>query len=215
MLSPSRWLPLVAILVVMGAWVMSPRLRLAVRGDGPSASTARIVDAHVYDSEWFDAARAGRTDILSALLDAGYPIDAKTSSGYTATILAAYDDQPAALDYLLTRGADACAGDHNGNTALMGALYKGELGIATRLLATACPVDQTNNAGETSLSFAVMFGGLPFIKVLVDRGASPMHRDAQGDTPYGVAQKQNNAEAMRALENLDPSITADHRGGRT
>jgi ankyrin repeat protein len=206
-LSPRRWMPLAAVLIVVGAWVASPKLRLAVRGDGPAVTTARIVDAHVYDAEWFDAARAGRTDITAALLDAGYPIDAKTSSGYTAVILAAYDNQPAALDYLLGRGADACAGDNNGNTAQMGALYKGELDIARRLLSTPCPIDQTNNAGETPLSFAVMFGRVDFIKLLIDRGASPTHRDAQGDTPYRVAQKQGNSEAMRALETLAPSGT--------
>jgi ankyrin repeat protein len=205
--SPARWVPVVALLLVAGAWAMSPKLRLFVRGDRPMAVASRIVNAHTYDSEWFDAARAGRTDILAALLDAGYPIDATTSSGYTAAILAAYDDKPAALDYLLGRGADACAGDNNGNTALMGALYKGELSIATRLLATACPVDQVNNAGETALSFAVLFGRLDFIRTLIDRGADPMHRDAQGDTPYRVAQKQNNADAMRALEALLPSGT--------
>lgn len=203
--SPSRWVPLVVVIILIGAWVMSPRLRLAIRGDGPAVTASRMVDAHTYDAEWFDAARAGRTDILAALLDAGYPIDARTSAGYTAVILAAYDDQPVALQYLLDRGANACAGDKNGNTALMGALYKGELDIADHLLSTSCPIDQMNNAGETALSFAVMFGRLAFIKRLVERGANPRHVDRQGDTPYRVAQKQNNLDAMRAIEAVSPT----------
>lgn len=203
--SPARWLSLVAVLGLAGAWIASPSLRLFVRGaDSSSIGKARLVDAHTYDNAWFDAARVGRTDILGALLDAGYPIDAQTSSGYTATILAAYDEQPAALDYLLGRGANACLGDRNGNTALMGALYKGEMAIARRLLQTACPIDQVNHAGETALSFAVLFGRLDIVQALVDRGADTSHRDHQGDTPYGVAEKQGNREAMRVLRNVAP-----------
>lgn len=202
---PSCWLPLLAILVIAGVWIMSPSLRLAVRHvDAETLGKAQYVDAHTYDDTWFDAARAGRSDILDALLDAGYPIDAHTSSGYTATILAAYDHQPAALDHLLERGADACLGDRNGNTALMGALYKGELDIARRLLKTTCPIDQVNNAGETALSFAAMFGRTAIMTELVQHGADPAHRDAQGSTPYQVAQKQGNEEAMRALRHIAP-----------
>jgi ankyrin repeat protein len=201
-------LPLVALLGVAGAWVASPSLRLVARGTRAASITkAHFVDAHSFDGAWFDAARAGRTDILGALLDAGYPIDAHTSSGYTATILAAYDEQPAALDYLLRRGADACAADRNGNTALMGALYKGELSIARRLLKAACPIDQVNNAGETALSFAVMFGRLDVVPDLVDLGADPSHLDRQGDTPYAVAEKQGNEAAMRVLRKVAPGAT--------
>lgn len=201
--SPRCWLPTLVVLAAAGTWFMSPRLRLAVRGVEPSAIAAtQRVDAHRYDDAWFDAARVGRIDILDALLDAGYPIDAKTPAGYTATILAAYDDQPAALDHLLARGANACLGDRNGNTALMGALYKGQMDIAARLLSTHCPVDQANNAGETALSFAVMFGRLQMLQPLLQRGADPSHRDRQGDTPYRVAEKQGNDVAMQALHRI-------------
>lgn len=201
--SPWRWIPLSIAVVLAGIWMFSPTIRLAVRGVAASRiGKARLADAHTYDSAWFDAARAGRVDILGALLDAGYPVNAHTSQGYTAAILTAYDEQPAALDYLLSRGADPCLGDHNGNTALMGALYKGEIDIARRMLKTACPIDQVNNAGETALSFAVMFGRLGMVQELVGRGADPQHRDGQGDTPYAVAKKQGNEEAMQALREV-------------
>jgi len=133
---------------------------------------------------------------------AHYPLDAKTPAGYTALILAAYDEQPAALGYLLMAGANPCLGDRNGNTALMGALYKGELPIARRLLKTRCPIDQMNNAGETALSFATLFGRLPILPELVARGADPNHVDARGDTALVIAQKQGNAEAAAALRKV-------------
>jgi len=191
--------PLMLSLACAAAWFFSPALRLAIRGTSSTAVETQLVSAHRYDSDWFDAARIGRIDILGALLDAGYPMDATTSAGYTATILAAYDDQPKALDFLLGRGADPCVGDRNGNTALMGALYKGHTAVAHRLLTTRCPIDQTNNAGETALSFAVLFGRLDFVPLLIQRGADPTHRDRQGDTAFGVARRQGNDEAIHAL----------------
>jgi len=199
--SPRLWLAIALTTCAVLAWFLSPSLRLRLRGDAPSRIAARAVNAHAYDDLWFDAARAGRTDILSALLDAGYPINATTSSGFTAVILTAYDEQPVALDYLIARGANTCVGDRNGNTALMGALYKGNLDIARRLLRAGCPIDQANNAGETALSFAAMFGRLTFIDILADNGADLAHRDRRGDSASDVARKQGNDESLEALKN--------------
>jgi ankyrin repeat protein len=195
--------PVLLILAGLAAYFCFPSLRLTANASQlRSLSGLQQVDAHHYDEEWFDAARAGRVDILSALYDAHYPLDSKTHAGYTALILAAYDEQPAALDYLLEAGADACLGDRNGNTALMGTLYKGELTIARRLLKTRCLIDQMNNAGETALSFAALFGRLEILPELVARGADPNHVDARGDTPLAIARKQGNAEAAAALRKV-------------
>ena len=195
--------PLLLILVGLASYFCVPTLRLAAHaGQLQSLSGLQEVDAHRYDQEWFDAARVGRVDILSALYDAHYPLDAKTPAGYTALILAAYDERPAALDYLLQAGADPCLGDRNGNTALMGALYKGELTIARRLIKTRCPIDQMNNAGETALSFAALFGRLEILAELVALGADPNHVDARGDTSLVIARKQGNTEAGAALRKV-------------
>jgi ankyrin repeat protein len=195
--------PVLLILVGLAAYFCFPSLRLAANARQlQSLSGLQKVDAHHFDQEWFDAARVGRVDILGALYDAHYPLDAKTHAGYTALILAAYDEQPAALDYLLRAGADPCLGDKNGNTALMGTLYKGELPIARRLLKTRCPIDQTNNAGETALSFAALFGRLEILPELVALGADPNHVDARGDTPLAIARTQGNAEAAAALRKV-------------
>jgi ankyrin repeat protein len=195
--------PALLILAGLAAYFCFPSLRLPANANQlRTLSGLQKVDAHHYDQEWFDAARVGRVDILGALYEAHYPLDAKTHAGYTALILAAYDEQPAALDYLLQAGADPCVGDRNGNTALMGALYKGELPIARRLLKTHCPIDQMNNAGETALSFAALFGRLEVLPELVARGADPNHVDARGDTPLVIARKQGNAEAAAALRKV-------------
>lgn len=196
-------LPLLLILIAVAAYFLFPVLRLPRNASHLRAMPAlHEVDAHRYDQEWFDAARAGRIDILAALHDAHYPINARTHAGYTALILAAYDEQPAALDYLLDAGADPCIGDNNGNTALMGALYKGEITIAKRLLETSCKVDQTNKSGATALSFAALFGRLELFPELIARGANPDHANVRGDTPLQIALKQGNEQAAAALRKI-------------
>lgn len=69
-------------------------------------------------------------------------------------ILAAYHGQSDAVERLLAAGANACVQDKRGNTALMGAIFKGELKIARRLLATECNPDQRNQAGQTAAMYA-------------------------------------------------------------
>jgi uncharacterized protein len=155
-----------------------------------------------YSDDWFAAARAGRTDILQALSDAHFPLDTKTREGYTALILSAYDGHPDALKLLLSAGADPCAFDRHGNTALMGALFKGDTRIATMLIDTRCAIDQTNFAGETALSFAALFGRLDMLPVLVAHGANPNHVDARGATPLQIAIEQRNLSAADALRRV-------------
>jgi uncharacterized protein len=175
------------------------------------ANVQASADLGKYDGTWFAAARRGRVDILQALGDAHFPLDTTTPEGYTALILAAYHDQPDALDYLLHAGADPCVGDRNGNTALMGALFKGEHEIAKRLVDTACPIDQTNNAGETALSFAALFGRLDLIPILVQRGADPDHVDRRGRTALQNALLQGNDSAVAALERAGAKSNGEQR----
>ncbi|MBZ5792247.1 ankyrin repeat domain-containing protein [Burkholderia contaminans] len=167
--------------------------------DQPAYARADPASLRGYDGDWFDAARVGRVDILRALHDAGYPVDATDSHGFTAVILTSYDGQPAALDYLLSAGANACAGDRHGNTALMGALFRNEPDIARRLIDTHCPIDQTNGAGETALGFATLFNRFELIPLLVAHGANPNHVDRRGQSLLQLAQSRDNAEAADAL----------------
>ena len=194
---------LLAVAVGVLAYWCFPALRLKLRAaEIDEIPRAQWVDAHRYDQEWFDAARVGRVDILRALYEAHYPINSQTSAGYTAVILSAYDSQPEALEFLLRIGADPCLGDRHGNTSLMGALYKGNLAVARRLLATGCPIDQVNNAGETALSFAALFGRMEMLPELVARGADPNHADARGNTPLGIVLQQGNRDSAAALRKV-------------
>lgn len=161
-----------------------------------SVSSANL---HRYDAEWFDAARAGRWDILGPLLDAGFAIDSTTHAGYTALTLAAYDNHADIVDKLIARGANPCLADKHGNTALMGAIFKGYTPIATRLIDTRCDVNAQSFSGETALSFAALFGRVTLLQTLIARGADKHLRDSQGKTALMIALEQGNGSAVRIL----------------
>ena len=95
----------------------------------------------------FAEARIGDDNIIREFAAAHYDLNVSDDKGYTALILAAYHGHSSTVDLLIKNKADPCAKDKNGNTALMGALFKGEISIAHTLATTDCDPDQLNNAG--------------------------------------------------------------------
>ncbi|MEI8630973.1 ankyrin repeat domain-containing protein [Vibrio sp. PP-XX7] len=106
---------------------------------------------------FFAAARTGQVEVLHTFLDAGFPINQRNSQSYTALMVAAYYGQQAATTLLLHRGADACLQDKRGNTAVMGALFKGEFSLARQLYQSPCDASLRNNAGLTLEQFAATY----------------------------------------------------------
>jgi uncharacterized protein len=170
---------------------------LALALSAPSLTwAADPLQAH-YRALYFDAAREGRADLLAGLIKSGMGVDVRDSSGFTALILAAYDGQPAAVDLLLRNGADPCAADLKGNTALMGVAFKDELDIAERLVAH-CDVNMRNHEGQTAVMMAALFGHADIVRLLAKHGADLSLTDTSGNSAGGLARQQGNT-AMEAL----------------
>jgi len=141
----------------------------------------------------FDAARAGDAALVADLVRAGARVDARNDAGYSAFVLAAYNGRADAVGALLAAGADPNLGDRRGNTALMGAIFKGEDAIALRLVAEPrVDVDARNGAGQTAAMFAAMFGRAAVVDALLVRGANFALADAGGNTPERLARGQGN-----------------------
>jgi ankyrin repeat protein len=162
----------------------------------PPAQAAQALPDH-YKELYFDAARAGRTDLLGGMIDDGVSVDERDSHGYTALIIAAYDGQRQTVEFLMGRGADPCASDLKGNSALMGVAFKGETEIAD-LLVGRCDVNATNKVGQTAAMMASLFGREGVLRLLVQHGARLDMTDASGRTAADVARGQGNA-AMESL----------------
>jgi ankyrin repeat protein len=84
----------------------------------------------------------------------------------------------------------------------MGVIYKGQPDIARTLLQTHCDVNATNNAGETALAFAALFGRFSLFDDLIAHGADPDHADARGNTALATVHAQGNLAAIEALRKV-------------
>ncbi|GLQ93605.1 ankyrin repeat domain-containing protein [Dyella acidisoli] len=151
---------------------------------------------------FFDAARTGDNVMLEKYVTSGFPVDVRTPQGYTALILAAYHGQKDTVQKLIQLGADPCARDNRGSTALMGATFKGELSIAKLLLDQSCSkVDDRNRQGQTAAMYAALAGNSQLIEMLRKRGANLDLKDDVGNTAASLAHQQGADDIARQIEN--------------
>jgi len=153
----------------------------------------------------FDAAKLGRADLIPALVKTGADVNAYNERGFTPLILAAYNGQADAVEALIAAGADACKPDATqGNTAQMGVAFKGDDALAARLLKEKCDVNARNNAGQTALMMASLFGRSQQMALLLAAGAKADIVDAAGRSAASVARAQGNDAVARKLEGERP-----------
>jgi ankyrin repeat protein len=81
----------------------------------------------------------------------------------------------------------------------MGVAFKGETAIAQRLIAAHCDVNERNDAGQTALMMAAMFGRTDVVKMLIANGAKPELQDRVGNTAVSLAQQQANQQMITLL----------------
>lgn len=75
-------------------------------------------DAIAFAQGLFELARKGAAGLIVPLLDAGVPVDLRTSKGETLLMLAAAGNHPETVQLLLEKGANPQATDADGVTAL-------------------------------------------------------------------------------------------------
>lgn len=110
-------------------------------------------------------ARSGSLDGLAQTLTPEN-INEQNHKGYSALMLAAYNGQLEATEYLLIHGADPNSIDTTGNTILMGAAFKGNLEIVKLLVEHGADAEIVNPKGQSALQFAQMFGRADVVKYL-------------------------------------------------
>ncbi|MFH4746900.1 ankyrin repeat domain-containing protein [Vibrio harveyi] len=115
---------------------------------------------------FFDAARIGNNEVVDTFVSQGFPIDQRNNQSYTALMVAAYQGHRETVRLLLDSGANACLQDKRGNTALMGALIKREIGIAKDLYQADCSPELRNKAGLNLKEFAEIYGQSNVLKSL-------------------------------------------------
>lgn len=76
-------------------------------------------DAIAFLQGLFELARNGGTGPLNVMLDAGVPVDIRTSTGDSLLLLACSNGHKDTARMLLDRGADPSAANHQSETPLM------------------------------------------------------------------------------------------------
>ena len=111
----------------------------------------------------FEMARNGDVAQVSALMDAGLPVNLTNSAGDTLLILAAYHDHAELVKCLIDRGADTERVNDRGQTALGAATFRQSAPCVSALLAAGADPD----AGRQSARAVATFFELPEMLALL------------------------------------------------
>lgn len=159
-------------------------------------------------SSLFDIARSGDTAAFTRWQrkHPNYNIDTTDASGHTPVILATYHKQLVFLDYLLRQGKrpDLDRQDRAGNTALMGAAYKGYDAIAQWLVEKGANIHVLNYNQASALTFCATFNRLALARLLLEKGARMDIKDTFGQTPLDYAEGQDNDSIVTLLKAAAP-----------
>ena len=186
------------VIVTLFSFDASAVTQVTSAADKPAQSTSLSMEA--LKVRYFDAAREGDSTLLQTFYNAGLDVNVADEKGYTALILAAYHGHTDTVSFLIEQvKANPCQEDKRGNTALMGAIFKGHVSVAKQLLFADCDIDEENANGQTALMFASLFDRQEIINTLIDKGANPAHIDKAGNSVADIALSQGNYELAKIL----------------
>jgi ankyrin repeat protein len=120
-----------------------------------------------------------------------------------------------AAAWLLQRGADANAGDGDGNTPLHLAVLGRHAAVAQRLVVSAADVNRANTAGDTSLHLAALVGDDDVVRFLIDRHADANLRNKEGNTALHRAVFSQHRGVMKILLDRGADLSIQNESGET
>jgi len=160
------------------------------------------------------AVERGDVKAVTALLDAGTPVDIVLSQGegqYSALQLAAWNGKTAVAKLLLERGASVNATSPIYGCALIAAAGRGWDDLVAVLIENGAEVDQRDERGNRALTFALGSGDHDLVAQLLKAGAR-LEESGEGYTPLMDAAKSDDAEAIRMLVKAGAKINVAAKG---
>lgn len=164
----------------------------------PATSAAKMGSQEV-----MKAASSGNLGELQLLENKGYSLAAPDADGNTPLHMAAYKNQKAIVEYLLSRpGILKDPLDKRGLSPLLLAAGAGNLGCVESLLAAGCDLKIKGPDGSTALHRAAAQGQLAVVDKLLEAGADPKAADAKGNTPEKLAQQKKKGDWESVVSHL-------------
>ncbi|GGY75076.1 ankyrin repeat domain-containing protein [Marinobacter zhanjiangensis] len=122
--------------------------------DPQQPENAQDEDAIAFAQGIFDLARNGGATLLAPLLEAGVPVDMRTSDGETLLMLATRHGHPETVRLLLAQGANPDQADSQQQTPLMHAAMADRVDLLDQLVAAGASPGLTDADGHTALDLA-------------------------------------------------------------
>ena len=152
------------------------------------------------DCELFVAAEDGDLGRVQAALAAGARIDIAAKGGWEALMYAVYRGDPAIVQLLIQRGANP---------------NRPEDMLGSRSV-EPCAADDSRGSvstdGRTPLMTAAVSGNAEVVRMLLEAGADPLLRDAEGETARDWAEWANKPETAALLREAE--VAAGHASSR-
>lgn len=171
--------------------------------EGGPARTELEKKGYTYSEITFvECAKKGDIEAIKLFLDEGMNINAVNKRGQTALIRAAEYQREELVTLLLEKGADVeFIGERHARTPLMEAAGVGNNSIIKQLVGKGATVNAKDYEGTTPLHFAVMYGHLETVKLLIELGADPNVQAAGlGRTPMSLAEANGYMEIVQILK---------------
>jgi uncharacterized protein len=147
-----------------------------------------------------EAARAGRHDMVRALVAGGADVNQRAGDGTTALHWSVLNGDAALVDLLLAAGADVSAANRHGVTPLALAATNGSGPLVERLLGAGADPNAANADGETALMRAARTGRPEPVAALLAHGADVNAVERPfGETALMWAAAENHPEGVRLL----------------
>jgi ankyrin repeat protein len=144
-----------------------------------------------FSQDIYQAARANDTVFITYYIKEGRALNEANERGFTPLILAVYNGNMEVVKLFIHSKANPDAQDKSGNTALMGAIFKGYDEIALYLIENS-DINVRNFNNATALTFAATFGRASIVEALLKAGADKTIKDKFGKDALAHAQMQEN-----------------------
>ena len=169
------------------------------------------------EAEMLEAAAKGNTARVQELLNQGVKVNMRGGDGNTPIMEAAYGGHLDTVKLLLDRGADLSAKKRDGATALtltsnkdIVALFKnvssmvaaaaaGNNTILETFISNGTPINALSETGESALHAACWNGRVDTVRLLLERGADPQIKKADGASPVSLASGQKHEDIVALL----------------
>jgi ankyrin repeat protein len=167
----------------------------------PMLSLLAVTAGAATDLRLVDAARSGDKAAVASLLKQHVDVNAAQPDGATAISWAAYRDDLAAADLLISAGASVnVAIEDSSETPLLLACSNGSAEMVARLLKAGANPNTSTWAGETPLMQCSRTGSVDAVNALLARGADVNAKDHRGgDTALMWAVAQKHTSIARVL----------------